>query len=177
MISDEHLFDSLISEAERVLQRELDLLTTVIERCCAIKAGVVSRDERETSERAILNYGHTVGHALETATGYGTMTHGEAISVGMAAACRIGVAAGVTPAAVEERQAQLLAGLNLPRSAPGAASPGAVARLIGHDKKEPAWGAPAGCCSRPLAAPQWGHRVLPETVSKAALPLSSLEPA
>jgi 3-dehydroquinate synthase len=135
MISDERLFDSLLNNAARILQRDLELVTPIIERCCEIKAGVVSRDEREDGERAILNYGHTVGHALEAATGYSVMTHGEAISVGMTAAGRLGVAAGVTPAEVTSRQAELLQALGLPLAAPGAAAVDAVLAAMSHDKK------------------------------------------
>ena len=70
MIADEQLYDSLLANREKVLQKDIDLLTDVVTTCCAIKAGVVSRDEQETGERAILNYGHTFGHALEAATGF-----------------------------------------------------------------------------------------------------------
>lgn len=135
MISDEHLFDSLLQNTERIVQRDLDLLTPIIERCCGIKAGVVSRDEREDGERAILNYGHTVGHALEAATDYSLLTHGEAISVGMTAAGRLGVAMEVTPASVTSQQDALLDALGLPLAAPGAADPDAVLTAMAHDKK------------------------------------------
>src|SRR5262249_45551114 len=64
----------------------------------AVKAGVVGRDERETGERAHLNLGHTVGHALEAEGGFERLTHGEAVALGLIAALRIGVALGVTPA-------------------------------------------------------------------------------
>jgi len=135
LIADEHLFDSLLQNSGRILQRDLDLLTPIIERCCEIKAGVVSRDEREDGERAILNYGHTVGHALEAATGYSAMTHGEAISVGMSAAAGLGVELGVTPRDVAGRQAALQEALGLPRTAPGCAPIGAVLEAMAHDKK------------------------------------------
>jgi len=167
MISDEHLFDTLLAEAERVLHRELDLLTTVIERCCAIKAGVVTRDEHEAGERAILNYGHTVGHALEAATGYGPLTHGEAVAVGMTAAAEIGAAAGVTPAVVVERQGALLDALHLPRTAPGVATAGDVLALLAHDKKAAA-GQPRWVLIEAVGRATWGHSV-PVPVVEAAV--------
>ena len=64
-------------------------LGPIVSRSIELKAGVVERDERETGERMLLNYGHTVGHALEAAAGYGTLLHGEAVAVGMQAAARI----------------------------------------------------------------------------------------
>jgi 3-dehydroquinate synthase len=135
MIADERLYVSLIANAKKMLSKDVDLLTETVFTCCAIKAGVVSRDEREEGERATLNYGHTFGHALEAATGYGRFTHGEAISVGMEVAAAIGAELGVTPAAALERQGALLDAYGLPRRAPGAAPADAVEAAIAHDKK------------------------------------------
>jgi 3-dehydroquinate synthase len=135
MIADEQLYDALLSNSQRIVARDLDLMTEVVATCAAIKAGVVSRDERESGERAILNYGHTFGHALEAATGYGVFTHGEAISVGMAVAAGIGERVGVTPASVAGQQARLQEAYDLPQRAPGAAAAGAIEAAIGHDKK------------------------------------------
>ena len=136
MIWDEHLFASLLNQAGRVLQRDEELLTTIIERCCAIKAEVVSRDEREQSLRAVLNYGHTVGHALEAATGYASLTHGEAISLGMGAAVRVGVEVGVTPADTVASQDRLLDALELPRALPVPVEPERVLTHMTRDKKK-----------------------------------------
>jgi 3-dehydroquinate synthase len=135
MIADEQLYDSLLANRQRMLQRDLDLLTTVVATCCAIKAGVVSRDEHEKGERAILNYGHTFGHALEAATGYSRMTHGDAISVGMAVAAQIGSEMGVTPTDVAAMQEQVLAAYGLPQRAPGAAAVEATIEIMARDKK------------------------------------------
>jgi 3-dehydroquinate synthase len=135
MIADEQLYGSLLANHQKLLDLEMDLLTDVVTTCCAIKAGVVTRDERETGERAILNYGHTFGHGLEAATGYATLTHGEAVAVGMAVAARIGVEVGVTPADVEARQDELLDAYGMARRAPGAAGVEDVLAAIGHDKK------------------------------------------
>ena len=73
----------------------------------------MERDERETGERMLLNYGHTVGHALEAATGYGALLHGEAVAVGMQAAARIAHRMGMLDAAAVERQRRLLERLGL----------------------------------------------------------------
>jgi 3-dehydroquinate synthase len=135
MIADEQLYDTLLSNNQRVLARDMNLMTEIVTMCAAIKAGVVSRDERESGERAILNYGHTFGHALEAATGYGPFTHGEAISVGMAVAAGIGEQVGVTPEPVAQQQARLLEAYELPQRVPGAAASTEVEAAIGHDKK------------------------------------------
>jgi 3-dehydroquinate synthase len=75
--------------------QDLPLLTHVIAECCAIKASVVSADEREAGPRRVLNFGHTVGHALETVTRYRRLRHGEAVGYGMLAAARISAARGL----------------------------------------------------------------------------------
>jgi 3-dehydroquinate synthase len=135
MIADEQLYDSLLANRRKMLDRDLDLLTTVVATCCAIKAGVVSRDENDEGERAILNYGHTFGHALEAATGYTRMTHGEAISVGMAVAAEIGREMGVTPPEAVAGQGELLSAYGLPLRAPGAAAVETTIEIITRDKK------------------------------------------
>ncbi len=89
IIWDAALFSQLETEADRMLKRDLSLLEGIIARCCAIKAEVVSRDEREDGLRAILNFGHTIGHAIEAVTEYGRYLHGEAIAVGMVQAARL----------------------------------------------------------------------------------------
>jgi shikimate kinase/3-dehydroquinate synthase len=87
MIADPRLIIDLDSRLDGVLRREPEVLTQTIRECCAIKARFVSFDERESGMRAILNYGHTVGHALEAAAGFGDgLLHGEAVAIGMRAA-------------------------------------------------------------------------------------------
>lgn len=94
-----------------------NFLRKVITRCCQIKAWVVQRDECETKgEREILNYGHTVGHALEAAGGYKLLHHGEAVSVGMVAAARIAEKLGILGSRDFLRQENLLRGIGLPTS-------------------------------------------------------------
>src|SRR5437764_13545054 len=77
-----------------LLQRDNDNIDEAIRRAIRIKADVVARDPDETGERAILNYGHTVGHALERAAGYGKLRHGEAVAWGMEVAARLSVMTG-----------------------------------------------------------------------------------
>jgi 3-dehydroquinate synthase len=94
VIADRGLFDYLRDNREDIL-RLGDSLMTIIKRSCEIKADVVSRDERETGLRAILNFGHTVGHAIETVTGYRRFLHGEAIAMGMCVAAKIAAEMGM----------------------------------------------------------------------------------
>jgi 3-dehydroquinate synthase len=90
------------------------LLQRVLERSAAAKARVVAADEREGGLRAILNYGHTLGHAVETLSGYGTVLHGEAVGLGMLAAGDIAVAMGLWSQAEQDRQRRLIAAAALP---------------------------------------------------------------
>ena len=83
VIYDGELFDFLEMNKEKILHLDNQALTHIIKRSCEIKADVVSKDERESGLRAILNYGHTIGHAIETVTGYTRFIHGEAVAIGM----------------------------------------------------------------------------------------------
>ncbi len=94
MIGDAPLFEFLEQKLEKVLRRDRAALAFVIERSIAQKARVVSKDERESGLREILNFGHTFAHALESATGYRTYLHGEAVGWGMIAASRLAGGAG-----------------------------------------------------------------------------------
>jgi 3-dehydroquinate synthase len=93
-IADEKLFEFLERHMPSVLRRDAAALSWIIPRCIAIKARVVSEDERESGLRQILNFGHTLGHALEAATSYKRFAHGEAIAWGMMAATLMGLATG-----------------------------------------------------------------------------------
>jgi shikimate kinase/3-dehydroquinate synthase len=86
----------------------------IVLRSVAVKASIVSRDERESGDRALLNFGHTIGHALEAEGAFTRLLHGEAVSLGMVAALRVGVALGVTDAAIAGRILELLERLGLP---------------------------------------------------------------
>jgi len=89
IIYDAKLFAQLERDLPRILKRDQIILTPVIARCCEIKAEVVGKDETESGLRAILNFGHTIGHAIENISGYGRFLHGEAISMGQTAAARL----------------------------------------------------------------------------------------
>jgi 3-dehydroquinate synthase len=89
IIFDAELFALLERNLTNLLKRDLRTLAKVIARCCEIKAEVVSQDETESGLRAILNFGHTIGHAIENSVGYGKYLHGEAISIGQVAAARL----------------------------------------------------------------------------------------
>ena len=103
VIKDRHLFHRIEREMDRLRQFDLEKLVPLIARSCEIKAGVVRRDERETGLRRILNFGHTVGHALEAVTQYRRFLHGEAVGHGMRAASRIAEQMGLLR--LEEREA------------------------------------------------------------------------
>ena len=113
-IRDPGLLDIMEREAERLLAVEPELTTAVVVRNAQLKAEVVSQDEREADLRMILNYGHTTAHAIEAVTGYTSVTHGEADSVGMMAAAAIGERVGLTPSSVAERQRRLFGLYGLP---------------------------------------------------------------
>ena len=116
IIYDNALFGSLERALPKLLRQEPDSLTQVVARCCEIKAKVVGSDETERGLRAILNFGHTIGHALEAIAGYGTYLHGEAISIGQVAAARISAAQlGLSEREVE-RIAALFTRAGLPAS-------------------------------------------------------------
>ena len=114
LIMDPPMLDLLEREARRLLAIEPELITDVVARNAALKAQVVSEDEREGGRRAILNYGHTLGHAIEAVSGYRGILHGEAISAGMMAAAEIGRRIGITPAHIGERQRALFGRYGLP---------------------------------------------------------------
>jgi 3-dehydroquinate synthase len=98
VIADAKLFDYLESNMEKILERDRAALARIIPRCAELKARVVSRDERESGRREILNFGHTFGHALESITGYRVFRHGEAVAWGMMAAALLGHEAGIASA-------------------------------------------------------------------------------
>lgn len=135
VILDAALFEYLEAHIDGLLQRDPAVLTQVIARCCQLKADVVRQDEREeTGLRAILNYGHTYGHAFEALTGYGELLHGEAVAIGMLCASRLAERLGRIDAALTARQHALLTVLKLPTAVPEV-DPDQVLRTMLHDKK------------------------------------------
>jgi len=115
---DAELFASLEAQAEGLLGEDPALLVPVLERACAIKAEIVSRDERESDLRMLLNLGHTVGHAIEALTRYRGILHGEAIAIGMVYAARRSEELALAPAGTAARLEALLGRLGLPRELP-----------------------------------------------------------
>jgi shikimate kinase/3-dehydroquinate synthase len=135
LIMDEELLRLLEDNAEAVQRLDPELAEQVIGRSVALKAAVVSEDEREvTGRRTILNYGHTIGHGLEAAADYGGLLHGEAVAVGMSGAARIAVRLGILAPAIAQRQDALLARFGLPLCAPGVDRGKALAAMA-LDKK------------------------------------------
>lgn len=134
LIGDSELLLLLEGASTGLAERTPELLAEIVRRSIRVKARIVSQDEREEGLRAVLNLGHTIGHALEACAGYSRLTHGEAVSLGLVAALRIGVAIGATPPALSERVSRLLQQLKLPtRLSEEPIDQAAV--LIGHDKK------------------------------------------
>lgn len=115
-------------------ERETHATIFAVRRSCEIKAQIVGADEREQGLRAILNLGHTFGHAVETATGYGTWLHGEAVAAGMVMAIDMSRRLGWIPPADQQRAVQLIARFNLPVEAPKIGAQRAR-ELMGMDKK------------------------------------------
>jgi 3-dehydroquinate synthase len=117
-IRDAELFASIEADLERLLALEPAVLLPFLARNCALKAGVVSRDEREAGERMLLNFGHTLGHAIEALQGYRGVLHGEAVAMGMAFAARRSEELGLAEPGTAARLIHLLARAGLPTEAP-----------------------------------------------------------
>jgi 3-dehydroquinate synthetase len=118
MILDEELFARLEHLGPSLQPDAADALAPIVARSIELKAEIVERDERESGDRMLLNYGHTVGHALEAGAGYGTLLHGEAVAVGMQAAARISARMHMLSSADATRQTELLRTLGLPLTYP-----------------------------------------------------------
>ena len=135
MIFDEKFFIYLENNISPLKNLDYAIYTEVISRCCELKADVVCKDEREESGlRALLNYGHTFGHAIETVTGYEKLNHGEAVAIGMCIAASLSVADGRLDDAAELRQERLLKSLNLPCSVTNS-NPNEIFEAMYKDKK------------------------------------------
>jgi 3-dehydroquinate synthase len=119
VIADTSLFTQLESAADAILAGDRSELPSIITRCCQIKAGIVGEDERETTgRRAILNYGHTIGHALESVCGYGLLLHGEAVAIGMHCAAIMAANRRMVATDFVDRLRALLTAFYLPTSVP-----------------------------------------------------------
>jgi 3-dehydroquinate synthase len=134
LIRDPDVLALLEADPEVATWGAADRLRDLVERSVAVKAAVVGSDERETGERAHLNLGHTVGHAVEALTGYTEVLHGEAVAIGTVAALRIGVGMGVTPEPLAARVEAVLDSLGLPTRLPSL-DRSAVWQAMARDKK------------------------------------------
>ncbi len=134
VIEDVELFTFMESHIGEMHQRQEEVLTTLIERAIAVKVRVVQEDPTERGLRAILNFGHTIGHALEAVTAYEQYSHGEAVAIGMALVARLSARLGQCPDQVSARLHALLQALHLPVDYTDIA-PQPLLEVMAHDKK------------------------------------------
>jgi len=139
-LGDPAFFDWLQQHAQGLVAGDSSLLAEAIARSCAHKAAIVERDPREKGERALLNLGHTFGHAIETEQGYAApgrdaLNHGEAVAVGMVLAARLSTALGRAPAADADRLVGVLQSLQLPVQLPAGLAPASLLERMRLDKK------------------------------------------
>lgn len=135
IIEDPGLFDQLEAKMDRVLTLDQRLLTQLIATSCTIKARVIEKDEREDDYRAVLNFGHTVGHALEAATDYRKFLHGEAVGIGMVKAAAIAHQHGFCDSVIVSRITNLIRMAGLPTEIPDQVSTQSLIRGMELDKK------------------------------------------
>jgi 3-dehydroquinate synthase len=162
MILDAELFETLEDQADILSPAGGEAMAPIVARSIELKADIVERDEREDGERMLLNYGHTVGHALEALAGYGTLLHGEAVAIGMRAAAVIATHMGLLDAHSASRQGALLERLGLPSAYAGADS-AALGANLRHDKKR------AGTIQRWVLADRVGRARVHEDVTDDAV--------
>lgn len=135
LIREPTFIDWLEQHMSGLRNRDSNLMAEAIMRSCACKAAVVAADEFETGVRAILNLGHTFGHAIETFTDYGSWLHGEAVGVGMLMACDLSCRLGALSESEAARAATLVRSAGLPEAVPAAMTPADFVRLMAVDKK------------------------------------------
>jgi 3-dehydroquinate synthase len=131
---DAALVDWLEAQLDRLVARDAAALAHVVRRSCELKAQIVAADEREGGQRALLNFGHTFGHAIETGAGYGAWLHGEAVAAGMVIAAELSVRAGLLPPAAAARLRRMVQRAGLPVAGP-AMAPDRYLELMAGDKK------------------------------------------
>jgi 3-dehydroquinate synthase len=135
LINDPKFFEWLEKNIDALLARDAAALSYAIERSCKNKATVVAADERESGQRALLNLGHTFGHAIETGSGYGSWLHGEAVAAGMVMAADLSQRLGWLSAAEKERIESLIVRAHLPIRSPVALDTARMLELMAVDKK------------------------------------------
>jgi 3-dehydroquinate synthase len=166
-IADLSYLDEIGARARDLLAAEPEALFEVVSRSVEIKAEVVAGDERESGRRRVLNFGHTVAHALEALLGF-RITHGEAVSIGMVAEARIGEAHGVTSPGTAARLRTVLEGIGLPVAIPPSVAPDRILAAALGDKKA-RQGRAEYVLLREVGeadsnGDRWSHRVPDETV-------------
>lgn len=162
VIWDAEMFAEIEANVERIRELDPGLLHRLVRRSCEIKAEVVQKDEREGGIRALLNYGHTLGHAIENVSGYGERLHGEAISIGMVYASRVSERVLDLPASDTERQVRLFQAFGLPVSWKGLDWP-ALFEAMTVDKKA------ENASPRFVLAERIGRALLPREVEPGLL--------
>jgi 3-dehydroquinate synthase len=156
------LFDWLDRNMDKLLARDVDSLSYAIARSCEIKATVVAKDERERNLRAILNFGHTFGHAIEAATAYEKYLHGEAVGLGMLIAAGLSQRLGLIDGAIKDRVRDILARAGLPIEVPRVGAARAL-ELMQMDKKV------MGGAIRLVLLEKLGRAIVTSDYPKAAL--------
>jgi 3-dehydroquinate synthase len=134
VIADDAYFGFLDEARPQVAAKDREALARVVRRSVEIKAGVVARDEREAGVRAVLNFGHTIGHAIEAVAKFDVL-HGEAVAIGMLLEARLGERLGVTASGTASRVAAILERYQLPLELPATATAEALLAAMRHDKK------------------------------------------
>ena len=134
-IADRGFFEWIEENIDALLRKDKEALAFAVSTSCAIKSSVVGADEREAGRRAILNFGHTFGHAIETATGYGTWSHGEAVGCGMVLAASLSARLGLIEYADAERLTRLIARAGLPIIFPPSIQTSRLLEIMRLDKK------------------------------------------
>jgi len=135
LITDFTLFELIEQQSTALLARDAKALSSIIERCCQIKAEVVNADEREQGVRAILNLGHTFGHAIEKAGNYRHWLHGEAVAIGTMMAFQLACRHGLIEQSYVERLETLFLAFNLPTRVPSSTNADELFETMRHDKK------------------------------------------
>ncbi len=171
VIADADYFDRVAAAAQSLLERtDPALLAQIIRRSVEIKAGIVERDEHERGERKILNFGHTIGHAIESASRY-SMLHGEAVAIGMAVESSCGEILGITQSGTSARIGEVLGRFGLPAARPRTVDPEAIVRGTAPDKKarrgKVQYALPSRIGVMAGASYGWGTPISPDTVRAA----------
>jgi 3-dehydroquinate synthase len=167
VIRDAALFSRLEKDLPKILAGDATTLAAVVSRSCEIKAEIVSQDETETGPRALLNWGHTIGHAIENSSGYGKVLHGEAISIGQVAAAHLSKALGELPDKDVDRIRALLQGAGLPVTLKlNAAKHDKLFAAMRLDKKVSA-GELKFVLAKKIGEAAWGQRVSDSDVTSA----------